>query len=71
MAHHPYTHTTVPINPRCVLGVREDATDGEVESAYAWIKARELACGPSGGQAQRLARLDSARDELLREDDGL
>jgi hypothetical protein len=65
MASHPYTNTIAPINPHRVLCVRDYATSFEILAAYEWIKARELDCGPSGGQAQRLARLDAARDALL------
>ncbi len=52
-----------PHNPRQVLGVSDHATRGQIEAAYLWLAAREL---PNrGGFAQRIARLDAARDALL------
>jgi hypothetical protein len=66
---HPYRNTTVPIDPRRVLGLRDFPSSLEILAAFEWLASRESP--EKGGYTFRIARLASARDALLNLDDGL
>jgi hypothetical protein len=54
---------TAVTDPRVVLGVADHATDAQVVAAYLKLASRALPT--AGANAQAIARLRKARDELL------
>ncbi len=52
-------------SPRQILGVAAHAGREDIEKAFRWLTSREPP--RAGGYAQRLARLEAARDALLAE----